>query len=352
MGVDIVNLLLEEIYKNNNNLIISGAISSGKTAKIVRPLVKKIIDNKESLFILDSKEEYINNYLDLLKEKEYNIHIINFKDLSGSDRWNLLEYPYYLYKQGKLDKSIEQLEDISKMIFDEYKSADPLCTTLAIDLFVGIVLGLFEDINKPGLNLLNIFEMLNVSEMKIDNTDYLTEYFKRKGFDNIAYKYTSPFIFADARTKEGAISIARQKIMELVTKNMFIELSKKTTFDYKIISKKPTAVFLIVRNEKYYIEEIITVFIMQLYYALLDFKCNKFNFILDNFDLLHETSNLPYMLSTAVTNKMRFIIVTRARKLLETYYGEYMNYLVDEIMINKKEINAYINEKNVIIDNK
>lgn len=52
------------IVKSKKSLIINGDIASGKTKNVCFPIVDELIENAESLFILDSKEEYINKYYD------------------------------------------------------------------------------------------------------------------------------------------------------------------------------------------------------------------------------------------------------------------------------------------------
>ena len=55
--------MLEEIINSKKNLIVDGDTLSGKTTNVLFPLVDEMIKRKESIFILDSKEEYINEYL-------------------------------------------------------------------------------------------------------------------------------------------------------------------------------------------------------------------------------------------------------------------------------------------------
>lgn len=52
--------MLERVLKAHKNLIVEGDIASGKSANVLFPIVENAIEKKESLFILDSKEEYIN----------------------------------------------------------------------------------------------------------------------------------------------------------------------------------------------------------------------------------------------------------------------------------------------------
>jgi len=78
-----------------------------------------MINKKEGLFILDSKEEYLNYYYDKLKEKNYNIILINMRDLDKNEGWNPLEHAYSLYKKGDRDAAQECLEKIGRTLFCE-----------------------------------------------------------------------------------------------------------------------------------------------------------------------------------------------------------------------------------------
>ena len=106
--------ILKEMLNSKKNLIVSGDISSGKTSNVLFPLVEEAINDGQSLFILDSKEEYINKYYNDLKNKNYNIIILNLRDLNKSDGWNPLEYPYNLYKKGMIDEAIDYIEKQAK----------------------------------------------------------------------------------------------------------------------------------------------------------------------------------------------------------------------------------------------
>ena len=71
------------LYNSKRNLIVTGDILTGKTTNILFPLVDKIINKEESLLMLDSKEEYINNFTD---SNGYN----SAKLLSGDDGYTYI----------------------------------------------------------------------------------------------------------------------------------------------------------------------------------------------------------------------------------------------------------------------
>jgi len=102
---------LERIFHNHKNLIVEGPVSSGKTTNLFYPIVEEI------------------------------------------EGWNPIQYPYFLYREGNKDKALEYIEKIGKTIFKVSPSADPFWSNCASSLFIGIVLGLFEDAKEEEINL-------------------------------------------------------------------------------------------------------------------------------------------------------------------------------------------------------
>jgi len=199
--------VVRKIHDTNKNLIINGDISIGKTKNVGFPLVNNIIESKESFLILDSKEEYLTKYYDSLKEKDYNIIIINLRDFNKSEGWNCLEYPYQLYKKGETDKALDYLESIGKELFYEKNSTDPFWNNAASDLFTGIALGLFQDANPEEINFCSINHLLSANDIKTATSNELTEYFRTKEKTNPAYISASEAVFAPTETRDDKICI-------------------------------------------------------------------------------------------------------------------------------------------------
>jgi type IV secretion system protein VirD4 len=331
----------EETLKKN--IIVNGDIQSGKTKNAMFPIVEEIINKNESLMILDAKEEYINQYYDKLKESNYNIIILNFRDLELSEGWNPLEYPYNLYKDGNKDKAVEYIEKIGKTLYQENISDDPFWASSASDFFTGTCIALFEDgANLSEINFNSINAMFNTIDKKLGKEDYLTTYIKSKGNSSQAYTYASSTILSPSETKGGILSVAKQNLRLLVSRDKLSKLMNKTTFDIKSISSTKTALIVIGKDEDTTLNKIITIFIEQLYSILIDNKVSiKFNFVLDNFDIIEKSNRLIDMLSSCLSRNMKFYIATRSIDELISVYGTYIKKLCDEISIDdvdKKEI--------------
>lgn len=84
-----------------------GTTGSGKTTGCVEPQLRAIAyqKNKPNIFITDPKGELFNHNAEFLKEQGYKIFILNFKDLSRTDKWNPLLKIYESYMRLKKFKN-------------------------------------------------------------------------------------------------------------------------------------------------------------------------------------------------------------------------------------------------------
>lgn len=344
--------MLAKVLNSKKNLIVTGDISSGKTTSVLFPLVEEMINRKESLMLLDSKEEYINKYYKTLKDNGYNVVILNLRDLDKSEGWNPIEYAYSLYKKGHTDKAIDYLEKIAKTIFYEDSSVDPFWSFAASDFFTGVALGLFEDGKEEEINLNSINAMFSGSNEKLASTDYLSNYFKLKNPNSLSYICALTTILSPNETKGSILAVASQKLKTYVSREKLTMLMSKTTFDFEDVVNKPTAIFFIAKDESKYLNTLAAMFIEQLFSILIDMKSsNKFNFILDNFDIIERINEFTNMLGSGLSRKIKFAISTRSLEDLLAKYGSYITKLSNQIYTTKSDIKMIIDGEEVCLEN-
>lgn len=345
--------ILVNVLNANKNIIVSGDIDTGKSSNVINPLINEMINKKESLLILDSKEEYINKYFNKAKENGYNTIVINLRNPKKSNGWNPLEYPYKLYKKGSTDKAIDYLGKIAKTIFSDEESSDQFWSNSAADYFTGIILSLFEDATKDQINISNFNLMMVLGEEKIGLTTYLREYFYTKKPTNPAYVLASGTVYAPNETRGGILSLAKQKIKSIVAKENLVQMLNKTTFDIEKIKKESTAIFIIAKDENINTNNIATMFIEQLYQILVESNShNKFNFILDNIEIIGKMNDLTEMLSSCLSRKIQFYITSRSLETINEMYGKYINTLCYNIKTTNSTIEFNIEGINKKIENK
>jgi type IV secretory pathway TraG/TraD family ATPase VirD4 len=340
--------LLEKIFNAPKNLIVAGETTGGKTTNIIFPLVEKMIDNQESILMLDPKKEYLNKYDSILDKKGYNKIIINLRDTNFSEGWNPLEYPYELYKKGCIDKAQEEIEKLGEIIFYEEGDNDPFWTDTAQSLFEGLVLALFEDGKESEINFVSINDMLEGLESKSLGIDLTTAYIKSKGTDSKPYILTTPTILAPRETKGGILSVARSKLKLYVARENLSLLMSKSTFKFDDILNKKTAIFIINKDESKSVSNIAYMFINQVYDYLLNNEHKyKFDFILDNFDTLNNFKSLSGMLGSSTARNIKIVLATRQYDELSKIYGNYTMKLCDKIEIGTDNIDIDLSGKEV-----
>ena len=208
-------------------------------------------------------EIYEKNALEL-KEKGYNIVLLNFRNPQNGNCWNPFTLPYNLYTQGNQDKACELLEDLAlNILYDENaKSQDPFWEKTSADYFTGLALGLFEDAKAEEINLNSINLMTTAGEDKMGgNTTYMKEYFSYKDQGSPAYINVASTIMAPSETKSSILSVFKQKIKLFSSRENLSEMLSHSDFNMEDIGRKKTAVFIVIQDEKKTYHSLVTIFL-------------------------------------------------------------------------------------------
>ena len=151
----------ENLYITNrlNHTLVIGTTGSGKTQVITLPILELSMRSGESVIVHDTKNEIYEHTSEKFRNQGYKIIRINLDDARECNKWNPLELPYRLYKEGNKDKAQELIEDIGFYLLNDLSESnqDPFWINSAINYFTGLCLYKFE---KEGLsNLKEIAEL-------------------------------------------------------------------------------------------------------------------------------------------------------------------------------------------------
>ena len=313
-----------------HNLII-GSTGSGKTEMIVQPMVKLLAKKGESMIITDPKGEIYEMNANELRERGYNIVLLNFRNPQNGNCWNPLTLPYELHKNGNQDKSIELLEDLAlNILYDESsKGQDPFWEKTSADYFTGLALALFDDAKEDEINLNSINLMTTAGEDKIGNTTYIKEYFSDKDQASSAYINVASTIMAPNDTKSSILSVFKQKIKLFSSRENLSEMLSHSDFDMEDIGRKKTAVFIVVQDEKKTYHSLVTIFLKQCYETLIRVAQEtggklpyKTNFILDEFANMPPLKDVTTMVTAARSRRIRFTFIIQNFAQLHEVYGK------------------------------
>lgn len=313
-----------------HNLVI-GATGSGKTVNTILPTVKILAKKRESIICTDPKGEIYEKTGGLLKKRGYNIIILNFRNPQNGNAWNPLALPYKLYKNGNQDKAIELLDDLAlNILYDESSAnSDPFWEKTAADYFAGIALAMFEDTTEDKININSINMTATVGEDKFGGSTYIKEYFNYKEPSSAAYVNASGTVMAPSETKGGIISVFKQKVKLFASRENLSEMLSYSDFELDSIGKQPTAVFVIIQDEKKTYHSLATIFIKQVYETLIDvaqqsggkLPCRT-NFLLDEFANMPPLKDVTTMITAARSRQIRFTMIIQNFAQLNKVYGK------------------------------
>ena len=313
-----------------HNLII-GSTGSGKTETIVQPMVKTLAKKGESMIITDPKGEIYEKNAVELREKGYNVVLLNFRNPQYGNAWNPLTLPFRLYKNGNKDKATELIDDLAaNILYDEKaQNQDPFWEKTSADYFAGLSLALFADAKEEEINLNSINLMTTAGEDKCGPSTYIKEYFSFKDQSSPEYINVSATLMAPSDTKSSILSVFKQKIKMFSSKENLAEMLSYSDFDMDDIGRKKTAVFIVIQDEKKTYHSLATIFLKQCYETLIDVAQSnggklkyKTNFILDEFANMPPLKDVTTMVTAARSRQIRFTFIIQNFAQLYQVYGK------------------------------
>ena len=300
----------------NTNLII-GKTGSLKTTGILFKEVDKIIDEGESLIILDKKEEYYKTFKEKLDKRGYKSLVLNLKDAYKSNSFNPLWLPYKYYKEGNKDKSAEIIRDLGTEIFrDDNKNSDPFWSNASINYFVSLVLILFKEAKEDEINLYSVQVLLSMTTK--DKGKNVKDYFDNLDPLDTIYMAGSGTVYAPSETKSSIISVINQRLNVFCIKEQLLNNLAFNDIDLSNLDEK-SAIFVICDDLS---QRLGNVLIDQV--ASLD---KKFTYVLDNFDGVLLSS-----LNDLLDRKERVYVAIRNEKEFTELYGNYTEDKFENIM--------------------
>ena len=311
--------------------IIIGSTGSGKTQIVVLPLVESLAKNDESMIITDPKGEIYEKTSEMLKEKGYNVVLLNFRNPQEGSGWNPVYLPYEYYKNHNGDKANELIDDLAiNILYDQNaQKQDPFWEKTSADYFSGLTLALFEDAKEDEINLNSINLLATVGEERIGPSTYIKKYFETKPPTSPAYVSASSTLIAPNETKGGILAVFKQKLRLFASRENISEMLSHSDFDMKDIGRKKTAVFIIIQDEKKTYHPLVTIFLKQCYETLVDVAQEnggrlqyRTNFILDEFANMPPLKDVETMVSAARSRNMRFNFIIQNFAQLNDVYGK------------------------------
>lgn len=305
------------IPHDNHTLLIGGA-GSGKTQSVILPTIKITSKTDESMIIYDVKGELYEQTAEMLKENGYKTIIINYSNPKASNCYNPLSFPYELYKGCKTDEVSDIVENVGYYLLSKDKDlSDPFWTNMAVDLFTGVTLYLFDKANEEQINITNVANFI----MKLNDSDDSKKLLKELDKKQKYYLYLKEVLSTPEDTRNSIIAVTNQMIKPYVFRENMARMMSISEFNFKELLEEKFAIFLIGNGGS--VGSLVPMFIEQIYSSLGIFnKSKKIKVILDEFDSLKPIIDFSSKLLDARHLGMTFLVVSKSYANLINQYGK------------------------------
>lgn len=353
--------------------LIIGATGSGKTTTFINPVIQILGSTSagSSMICTDPKGELFQLHSGLLKERGYNVMVLDLRDPYSSFRWNPLgdiydRYQLYLHtgdeiyerkdraedsgltlhnaaesygeiwyeyegkayasgeelikiikvqKQKIYDELYEDLNDLISVICPIESQDDPVWEKGARSIIMAVCLAMLEDSENPELEMTkekycfyNISKAISNSENEFAA---LKDYFKGRPKLSKAVGLSRQVLSAADQTLSSYMSIAFDKL-SMFNDEGLCALTAATDIDPAKFAFEPTALFLKIPDEKDTRHALAAVFILCIYKALIKVASSREDLSLPRnvYFLLDEFGNMP-----KIDKFDKMITVGRSRKI-------------------------------------
>lgn len=325
--------MTEKIYyePEDAHTLIIGTTRSGKSRKIILPSIWAIAQAGESMVLGDPKGELYIMTREYLKKMGYETIILNLRTPSMGNQWNMLEMVIQAVEKGDISKATEIAWDIASAIVNQKPSnGEPIWQNGEESTIAALVLAVCMEADfRFQKHMASVYYLLAEYGIPLeDETVPLNEYFNSLPATHPAKAAFATARIAPAKTR-GSFFTTALADLRLFSDPNIADMCSKMDHNLQDTGIKKTAVFLIVPDERVTRNVLATLYIDQLYTALVDLSNSnggriprRVNFILDEFGNLPPVPVFEKKLTVAGGRGMRFDIAVQDFAQLEKLYGK------------------------------
>lgn len=371
---------VEIIATSQMHALIVGTTGSGKTTGFVDQNISALgkSKSKPSLIVSDPKKELYEKHAKNLEAQGYKIATLDLREPYSSARWNPMNVltrrirmvkdlennlenkggKYYgageeflTYRDARTrvqelkDEIYENAQDLVYTICPVQNRDQPTWEQGARNLIFGLVLAFCEDcikgrMDEKQLLLFNVYH--NITKYCSEDTTALKQYLLegRDEFSKVRGLVNTVLITSD-KTLTSYLSEVNAYMQQL-SDDGILSLTSENDLDVVNMDENPSAVFVIVPDERFTRHRFVTLFITQVYKELVEkanlnlrrsetdtaiLKRNTY-FVLDEFGNLPKFENIEGMVTVARSRGIRFLLVLQSFSQLTAKYGREIGDIV------------------------
>lgn len=311
-----------------------GTTRSGKTRTHILPSIWATGNSGESMLINDPKGELYAKTNSVLRQKGYDIVLLDFRNPYRGNRWNPMKLIIDAINEGDESRASEAAIDMAHtLVYQTPRTGDPIWANGTKAVIAALALdNAIEASDASQKHLTSVYNTLVELGTPIPTTqgDYvpLNDYFRNKKPGSIVKNAFGPAAIAAERTRASFYGGAATD-MFLFSDPGISNLTAYSDHELADIGKKKTAVFMIVPDEKSTRHVLASLYVDQTYQALVQLANenngripNRVNFFLDEFGNMPQINGFDNKITVAAGRGMRFHLSVQGFGQLKEKYGD------------------------------
>jgi type IV secretion system protein VirD4 len=378
--------------------LVIGTTGSGKTTTFINPTIQILSEckGKPSMVITDPKGELFSLHASSLRQKGYNVKVLDLRNPYRSIKWNPLERPYQLYhkmlnleyeavmqedkgcwlfesneyydhselenvfkvrKQELYDELYEDLHDLASVLCPIKNTNEPIWESGAKNFCLAVLLALLEDSSDNNLqgkldpkdrmdiSKYNFYNLKNVATNTENECRELQRYFANRKKTSRCIALSKQVLDTADKTRGSYLSTLFDKL-NLFSDISLCSLTSANEIDFATMVDEPTALFLQIPDEKDTRHPLAAMVILQAYKELVR-KANTYPdltlprhmfFLLDEFGNMPAIHKLEQMITVGRSRKIWLTMVVQSYAQLSKVYDD----KVAEIIKSNCNIQCFI----------
>lgn len=350
MGLD------DRKHRRNLNTIVVGGSGSGKTRFYGK--VNLYQASTTSYLCLDCKGEMLRDTGYLLKQKGYEVRVLDLLNMEKSHCYNPFVY-------------LRDDNDVQRLVTNLFKSTtpkgsqsnDPFWDTAASMLLLALIFYLKYEAPPDEQNFSMVMEMLRAADVREDMDEYtspLDELFERlemRDPDHIAVKYYKDYHSGSAKTLKS-IQITLAARLEKFNLSSLAALTATDELDLPSLGEKKVALFALIPDNDTSFNFLVSILYTQLFQQLFYLADHKYggslpvpvHFLMDEFANVSLPDDFDKILSVMRSRRVFVSIILQNLAQLKTLFEKQWESIVgncDEFLYlggNEQSTHKYVSE--------
>ena len=317
----------------NNNDLIFGTSGCGKTGGYIVPMLQ---DPAESMVVVDTKNNLVKMFSESLQKKGYNVHLIDFVNPKNSTcGYNPLAY---LGQSTKKGFNVKDLRSLAQVFMPEMSSDDPYWSSAARKYITMLFCYVLVRLPKRQQNIKSVIQLhsnicgdAKAVKEELEHTfeELPADKSSRDSFFESICKQTFGLMSAD-RTWSCVLDFAGTALSVYDVEEFQYVFSKKKTFDFSMLGREKTVVFLNISDMDRAYDNLVNLFYMQLFQRLEAEAAKNpdgrlqvpVRIIMDDFASGTVIDDFDKIISVIRSREISVSLIIQSLSQLDSLYGE------------------------------